>query len=266
MAPLLLALLLFGVSAGQAGAIPSAQAVPSPGDQCRAAIAGAERTHAIPPQLMAAIGRVESGRRDPATGVGGAWPWTINAEGQGYYFDTKPQAIAKVEELRARGVRSIDVGCMQVNLMHHATAFPNLEQAFEPAVNADYAARFLVQLREKTGDWTKATAFYHSANPALGEPYAAKVMAVWPEEQRKAGASPAPVPTAPPAPGAVFAGMSPIFQLPPPRPALPLPTVSYGGQPGLIPGRGLDAYRAAPIRVVSGMPLLTMRVPPRLAR
>ena len=262
MAPLLLALMIFGLSLGRAEAIPTAQAIPSPGEQCRAAIAGAERAHGIPPQLMAAIGRVESGRRDPVTGVGGAWPWTINAEGQGFWFDTKAQVVAKVEELRARGVRSIDVGCMQVNLMHHATAFPNLDQAFEPAVNADYAARFLAQLREKTGDWTKATAFYHSATPALGEPYAAKVMAVWPEEQRKAGAAPPPaVPLAPPAPGAVFAGVSPLFQLP-----ATLPTVTYGGQPGQIPGRGLDAYRAAPIRVVAGMPLLTLRVPPRLTR
>ena len=74
---------------------------------------------AVPPQLLAAIGRVESGRRDPVTGVWGAWPWTINAEGSGSYFDTKAEAIQAVQALQARGVRSIDVGCMQVNLMHH---------------------------------------------------------------------------------------------------------------------------------------------------
>src|SRR5271156_2546339 len=130
----------------------------SPGEQCRAAIAAAERGHAIPPQLLAAIGRVESGRRDPDTGAWGAWPWTINAEGQGSYFESKAQAIRAVEALRARGVRSIDVGCMQVNLMHHPAAFANLDMAFEPAVNADYAARFLVELHGQTGDWTKATA------------------------------------------------------------------------------------------------------------
>ncbi len=62
--------------------------------------------------------------------------------------------------------------------------------AFEPAVNADYAARFLIELHDQTRDWTKATADYHSANPEEGSPYAAKVISVWPEEQRKAGSEP----------------------------------------------------------------------------
>ena len=165
-----------------------AMAPPWPGEECRGAIAAAERGHGIPPQLLAAIGRVESGRRDPSTGSMGAWPWTINAEGEGAYFESKAEAIAAVTALRARGVRSIDVGCMQVNLMHHPTAFTTLEMAFDPAANADYAARFLgPAFPGQSGDWNKATADYHSAYPPEGEPYAAKVLSVWPEEQRKAG-------------------------------------------------------------------------------
>jgi hypothetical protein len=175
----------------------------SGGEQCRAGILAAERGHAIPAQLLSSIGRVESGRRDPATGAWGAWPWTINAEGQGAYFETKAEAIKAVQTLQARGVRSIDVGCMQVNLMHHASAFPNLDMAFEPAVNADYAAKFLSQLHDQTGDWTKATADYHSAYPPEGGPYAAKVLAIWPEEQRRAGM--APPPSAGPGPTGLFA-------------------------------------------------------------
>src|ERR1700722_10873312 len=118
----------------------------SPGTLCRPAIAAAEQASAIPPQLLAAIGRVESGRRDPASGVMAPWPWTINAEGQGSFFDTKAQVIAAVQALQARGVQSIDVGCMQVNMMHHPHAFANLDQAFDPTANAAYAARFLNDL------------------------------------------------------------------------------------------------------------------------
>jgi hypothetical protein len=199
----LLALLIFCLLTGTAGAIPLNQAALSPGEQCRAAISAAERGHAIPAQLLSAIGRVESGRRDPGTGAWGAWPWTINAEGEGAYFDSKADAMRAVQALQARGVRSIDVGCMQVNLMHHPNAFPNLDLAFEPSVNADYAARFLTQLHEQTGDWTKATANYHSAYPPEGEPYAAKVMAIWPEEQRRAG--PVPPLLAGPSPPGLFA-------------------------------------------------------------
>src|SRR3984957_12497003 len=119
-----LAAIVFCLLTGLAQASPFTPIALSPGEQCRVAIAAAERVHAVPPQLLASIGRVESGRRDPGTGSWGAWPWTINAEGQGSYFDTEAEAIKAVQALQARGVRSIDVGCMQVNLMHHPNAFP----------------------------------------------------------------------------------------------------------------------------------------------
>ncbi len=245
------------------------QAGLSPGEQCRAAILAAERGHGIPPQLLASIGRVESGRRDPASGAWGAWPWTINAEGQGAYFNTRMEAIQAVEALRARGVRSIDVGCMQVNLMHHPNAFTTLDMAFEPAINADYAARFLVQLHDQTGDWNTATADYHSSNPGEGMPYAAKVASVWPEEQHKAGLAPAealqtgngapymgaatpfPIHQAPRL--LAMAGMPPVMM--PPRAASPGTQAGFGaqgmmyGQHNYPPGRGLDFYRSIPIRM-----------------
>src|ERR1700722_18254966 len=143
---------------GVARANPYNRTALSPGDRCRAAIETAERAHGIPSQLLAAIGRVESGRRDPLTGTWGPWPWTINAEGQGAWFETKAEAISAVQALQARGVRSIDIGCMQVNLMHHPAAFASLDLAFEPGTNADYAAQFLLRLHDQTGDWTQATA------------------------------------------------------------------------------------------------------------
>lgn len=161
-----------------------------PGLQCRQAILAAERAAALPPQLMAAIARVESGRVD-ARGIVHPWPWTINAEGAGQYFDSKDAALAAVRSLQARGVQSIDVGCMQVNLMHHPTAFASLEQAFDPAANATYAARFLNDLYAATRDWTRATAFYHSQEPERGEGYQRRVAAVWPEEQKRLGITPA---------------------------------------------------------------------------
>jgi len=160
-----------------------AQPAPQPG-VCRAAIGMAERGTNIPPQLMHAIARVESGKLDPVSGRVNPWPWTIDVEGQSIYFETKDQAVAAVRTLQANGAQSIDVGCMQVNLMHHPTAFVSLEQAFDPLANAAYAARFLILLRDRTGDWISATAQYHSATPELGLAYQQKVLAVWPEEQR----------------------------------------------------------------------------------
>lgn len=165
---------------------PAAAAAPAPaptdpGGQCRHAIAAAERAHGTAPGLLNAIGRVESGRADPQGGALTPWPWTINAEGQGRHFDSKEEAIAAVRALQARGVQVIDVGCMQVNLFHHATAFASLEQAFDPAANAAYAAQFLKRLHAGVGgDWERAAAHYHSATPERGETYKLKVMAHWP--------------------------------------------------------------------------------------
>lgn len=153
---------------------------PDPGQLCRQAIQTAEREHRLPAGLLHAIARVESGRPDPSGRGVSAWPWTINAEGQGRWFETKEAAIAATEALRVRGVRLIDVGCMQVNLHHHAQAFPDLATAFDPAANARYAGLFLTRLHAQSRNWEQAAANYHSHTPELAEAYRIKVMEAWP--------------------------------------------------------------------------------------
>ena len=130
----------------------------------------------MPATLALSIARAESGRPDPATGRVRPWPWTINADGAGSYFATKEDAIAAVAALQARGVTSIDVGCMQVNLRHHPRAFASLHEAFDPLANARYAIRFLLTLHRQTRDWVQATAFYHTQTPSLGEGYVRRVL------------------------------------------------------------------------------------------
>ncbi len=171
MKPLTIALLLL---AG-AGAAQAAQANVIPGGLCAAAIEAAEIQHATPKGLLYAIGQVESGRADPLTHRAVPWPWSVQAQGQSYYFATEPEAVAWVQAAELKGIQSIDVGCMQVNLMYHPTAFRNLDEAFDPGANADYAARFLVSLHAETGDWQKAAGLYHSQTLALAVPYAQKV-------------------------------------------------------------------------------------------
>ncbi len=166
-----------------AWATPAAAAIPLPSLQCRQAIAMVERSTGMPAFLMSAIARVESGRPDGQGGVH-PWPWTINVEGAGYTYDSKAEAIAAVRAFQAKGARSIDVGCMQVNLMYHPRAFASLDEGFDPAANAAYAARYLRDLYAQTKDWVKATALYHSATPELGEAYRRRVFAVLPDEQR----------------------------------------------------------------------------------
>jgi hypothetical protein len=223
---------------------------PAPGTQCRAAIMAAERGTAIPPQLLSAIGIVESGRRDPVSGQLSPWPWTINAEGLGSFYDTKIQAIAAARALQARGVQSIDVGCMQVNLMHHPNAFANLDQAFDPTANAAYAARFLTELDDQTHDWSRAAALYHSATPALAAAYQAQVATAWMQERRLAGGAYPPMSGLPAVPG-VIPGLGGALT----RGSVPA-TLPHGPAPV---GRGLAAYRAAPILYATRAPVSIRR-------
>lgn len=247
------------IAAAEAAAIPPAGAS-EPGQLCRAATAAAEREAGLPTGLLAAMARVESGRRDPETGRFHPWPWTINAEGRGSFFPTKAAAVAAVQALHAQGVRSIDVGCMQINLRHHPSAFSGLEEAFDPAANARYAARFLNGLQATRGDWMRSASHYHSQTPELAEAYRARIAAAL-EAERAA----APTPAAPPV---LLAAPPP--RAPAPAAAAPPPPFAGGGgfmlsnrveraavppaQAGMGGGRGLDAYRSVPIPVAGRGP------------
>ena len=152
---------------------------------CGPIIAATEHTQGIPARLLTAISFAESGRRDDEGGEIIAWPWTINAEGEGRFFATKAAAIAAVKKLRARGVTSIDVGCMQVNLHHHPDAFASLDDAFDPEHNVAYAAQFLKELKDDTRSWTTAIGYYHSTTRALNMPYRNKVYRLWADARRQ---------------------------------------------------------------------------------
>ena len=138
-----------------------------------------ERAMSIPDRLLHAVSLVESGRWDHDRKASFAWPWTVTAEGEGHFLPSKQAAIAEVSRLKAKGISNIDVGCMQVNLQAHPDAFANLDQAFDPATNVAYGARFLAELHASTANWETAGAYYHSQTPSLAAAYKAKLIAAW---------------------------------------------------------------------------------------
>ena len=176
---------LGGAPTGQAAA-PGAVGQIDPWTVCRQYIGEAEQVLQVPAYLLHAISQVESGRWDKTRQVKSAWPWTVMAEGRGRYLPSKQAAIAEVRALKAKGVRNIDVGCMQVNLHFHPKAFDNLEQAFDPAQNVAYAAALLTKLKRDHHSWTKAVGLYHSATPKFNGPYRKKVFQAWRKAQRSA--------------------------------------------------------------------------------
>ena len=259
---------------------------PSPYALCEDAIAEAGKevgkTLKMPANLPLSIARVESGRADAATGRARPWPWTINAGGVGSFYASKAEVIAAVQALRARGVQSIDVGCMQVNLRYHPQAFADLEEAFDPRINARYAVRFLTALYRQTGNWVQATAYYHSQTQDLGEEYARKVL----------GPSAVPVGAVAGVPGKAGAEPSgPYESWPPPGmayAAFPPANYAFGAfaqqgagakspakasvlaVPGLTaPGKGLPGVGGSSFLALSGQPLqpaATPATPPRKRR
>jgi soluble lytic murein transglycosylase-like protein len=156
-----------------------ARTPPDPGLVCRQAIRAVEREAGLPPGLLMAIARVETGRTD-RRGNFTPWAWSLRANGRAEYLDTREEAVRRVAALRSAGVTVIDVGCVQVNLHYHDDAFPSVARALDPMANTRYAARFLKRLNDELGNWPAAVAAYHSRTPSRGHAYRDRVMAAWP--------------------------------------------------------------------------------------
>lgn len=142
---------LFAFSASHANADPAV---------CAAAARFAAEQTGVPLSVLMAITLTETGRTE-----GGAtrpWPWTINKEGAGHWFDDADQALAFARDSAAAGATSFDMGCFQINYRWHGQAFASLDEMLDPMSNALYAAEFLTRLHAESGDWSVAAGAYHS--------------------------------------------------------------------------------------------------------
>ena len=145
-------------------------------DLCVVALRQVERRYHLPPELLISIARAESGRPIASLTDIRPWPWTIDADGSGLFLDSKAAAIAWLQQ-QVSHHSFVDVGCMQVDLHYHPDAFSTLDEALDPAVNADYAARLLVDLYrgEAGGSWDTAVGLYHSHSSVLAAEYRDRV-------------------------------------------------------------------------------------------
>ncbi len=168
----------------------AAPAAAATAEDCGALAAWLERAEDIPPGLLQAVALAESGRTHPTYGDSRPWPWTVRSGVDSFYLPSKEAALRKVRELRAAGRSNIDVGCMQINLGYHPTAFASLDEAFDPRRNVAYAAGFLKALRAETRSWAKATGRYHSGDADRGQAYRARVWRLWRDLRRAAGEAP----------------------------------------------------------------------------
>lgn len=153
-------------------ASPSHGDATDPADLCLAAARQAAAETGVPFAVMHAISLSETGRK--RAGRFRPWPWTVNMEGKGVWFDTRAEAEGFALDGFEAGARSFDIGCFQINWRWHGTAFASVEAAFDPLTNARYAASFLADLYAETGAWTAAAGAYHSRTAKHADRYAAR--------------------------------------------------------------------------------------------
>jgi len=145
---------------------------------CETVAVEAENAFNLPSGILTSIARVESGRKTD-TGVYRAWPWTINDNGKGLFFDTRESAVDYIIKQKEFDNTHIDIGCMQISVKWHSHAFSSPESMLDPYTNIAYAAVFLEELYQTHGDWELAIKYYHSADTKKNIPYLQKVNAVW---------------------------------------------------------------------------------------
>ncbi len=156
----------------------SAAAAATPTDhgewRCEKLIRAAETAEGIPPGLLMAIGRAESGV-DTSWGRL-IWPWALNIAGRSVFAPTRQEALRIAgESLTADPTRFIDLGCLQINFQYHREWLRDHATALDPNWNVAYGARLLRNLAAQHGSWEKAVGFYHSANPLRQASYLANV-------------------------------------------------------------------------------------------
>jgi hypothetical protein len=214
---------------------PAGAATRDPSELCEQAAMRAARATGVPLEVLRALALTESGRSRGRQMK--PWPWTLNAEGRGAWFGTRGAAEAAARRIVASGVRSVDLGCFQVNYRWHGDAFASLEAMLEPDVNALYAARFLAGLAAELGSWEAAAGAYHSRTPELADRYVRRFRTHLAALAR--GPLPAPAEAAPaPAQGLPVAGPRA------PRVIADFPLLQAGIAPGmgsLVPTGGARA-------------------------
>ncbi|WP_265519447.1 transglycosylase SLT domain-containing protein [Nitratireductor luteus] len=140
---------------------------------CEAEILRASSKYHIPAGILYAVGLTETGVR------GSLQPYALNIEGKAFFPKSRGEAQAAFTEAKARGKTLIDLGCMQVNHHYHGAEFRSVVEMLDPHKNVDYAARFLVRLKQRHATWSMAVARYHAGpdNDPAQKRYICRVIA-----------------------------------------------------------------------------------------
>lgn len=115
----------------------------------------------VPSTILYGIAYAESGKTIKP-GVYKPWPWTLNVAGVPRRYPTRRSAYKGLMSFLQKGIKSIDIGIMQVNWRYHHKKLGTPWQALDPFNNTRTGARILQNEYKIVGEWKKAIGRYHS--------------------------------------------------------------------------------------------------------
>lgn len=134
----------------------------------------------IPYEIFYAVALTESGKQISNGKNFRPWPWTLNVEGRGYYFESRLAAWQTLKGLLDNGKRSIDIGLMQVNWRYHRKRLVSAWQALDPHHNLRVGAAILKDCYLSEQDWWVGVGCYHSPNNSeRATQYRRRVLSRW---------------------------------------------------------------------------------------
>ena len=121
--------------------------------------------HDIPASVLYALALGES-QTQLQSGTVRPWPWTLNVNGQSYFYASYSEACQALHAFLKR-TQMVDIGLTQQNWRWQKDHFTRPCEVFDPTVNLNHAALLNEGMR-KHRSWVKAAGYFH--RPGGGEP------------------------------------------------------------------------------------------------
>ena len=140
----------------------------------------------LDPLLLYSVSISESGFAPTNKKVKQPWPWAVCSSQGSFFAASKKDAEIEVARLKKMGIKSVDVGLMQVNLLWHSNKI-NHKEMFDPEINLRTGAKILKKaLDSASGDLVTGIGRYHNwSDSGRQARYALKVLKTYKQLSRQ---------------------------------------------------------------------------------
>lgn len=105
------------------------------------------------------------------------WPWTLNINGRGYYFNSYAEALTYAKEALKKKPRRFGVGLGQIEWSYHKGRFKDLSEALDPYKNIVVVRDILLEGKRIgiTNSYELAAYYHRPVRDSIAFAYADKV-------------------------------------------------------------------------------------------